>query len=87
MDNEWEKRPSDEPGRFFYRKEKGRITVCLEPFTHYKNGEPCRLKDTWIFYRDSWGFREGEFNTAEEAMAAADVSVHPRLKPNAVIST
>lgn len=56
----------------FYRDEERRITVALESPRYFDaKGELCP-SDTWIYYRDHVGFREGEFETAELAMAAAD---------------
>lgn len=55
-----------------YRDEKRRITVALESPRYFDaNGELC-ASDTWIYYRDHAAFREGEFETAGLAMAAAD---------------
>lgn len=57
-----------------FRHEKRRITVAKSRARFYDNkGDLCPSL-SWIFYRDSWGFREGEFDTPEEAMAAADES-------------
>lgn len=60
----WEKKDS------YSREESRRITVCKESPCYYDaKGNLCP-SDTWIVYRDSSGFREGEFASAEEAMAA-----------------
>ncbi len=57
-----------------YRDEGRRITVALERPRYYDaKGNLCP-SETWIFYRDCHGFREGEFASAEQAMVAADKS-------------
>lgn len=56
----------------YYRDEKRRITVCKESSRYHDAGGNLCPSDAWIFYRDPHGFREGEFASAEEAMAAAD---------------
>jgi hypothetical protein len=57
-----------------FRHKKRRITVAKSSASVYDNkGELCPSL-TWIFYRDSHGFAEGVFSSAEEAMKAADSS-------------
>ncbi len=83
MTYKWEERASRYPGEKFYRDEARRITVCLESPRYHEKGLPIR-SDTWIYYRDTHGFREGEFASAEAAMHAANVnpqSPSPKVVP------
>ncbi len=72
--NNFEERDDQRPqGGKFYRDDVRRITVSFEA-----------REQKWIFYRDTWGFREGEFASAELAMAAANVnpaSTPPKVAP------
>ncbi len=72
MSTDWKEAPDQRPhGGLAYRDEKRRITVCRESPRYHEHGLPVP-GELWIFYRDTNGFPEGEFATAELAMAAAD---------------